>query len=276
MKRVHILWLILILSFILFLIFIFFPKNYTQEYKINEVKIKESYNKKDGIYYFTFIYKDITLDYLIESKYIHKRTFINNIEIKKDEEGNFCLIPKGEELKFIPLCYQDKEIIHYSLINETLKKELSKDLFKDSKLIGNFQDIEIYNIDYTYLIWHYDGFYYIKNNEKKKIDLFEKELYSINLVGYTKDYLVIADYDSNYTFNNLYTLNIKNGNLKKYGLDRNIYFDSYYIGYVKNKLYIIDNKESLMYEFNAKNGDIDKIESKVYKKVNGKEQALKQ
>lgn len=265
MKRIYIFQIICISLFLLFLIILFLPKNYSKKYTKNDIEISEAYNKKNKNYYFTFKYNDITLDYLVESNYHIERSLIKNIEVIEDENNNFCIIPSGDKLAFIPLCYQDKESIHYSLVNKDLKEQLNKDLFKNEKLIETYKDIEIYNNSYTYLLWNYDGFYYLNETEKKKIDIFDKELYNISLVGYTKDYLVLADYDSNYTFNKMYTIDFKKGNLKKYDLNRDIYFDSYFIGYEKNKIYIVDNKESTMYEWNAKNGELSKISSKVLK-----------
>ena len=264
MKNIKIFWIVLILSFILFLIIVLMPKNYTKKYQKNDVRISETYDKKNKLYYFSFIYNNIEFDYLIESKYKIDRILIDKIEIIKNKKDDFCLIPRGE-INFIPLCYQDNEILHYSLVNDELKKQLPKNLFKKNNLLENYKDIEIYNENYTYLIWNYDGFYYINKDTKKKIDILKKEFYNIDLIGYTKDYLVVGDYDSNYTFNSFYTIEFKNGNLKKHELNRDIYFDSYFIGFEKNKIYIVDNKEKLMYEFNAKNGEIEKIKSKFLK-----------
>ena len=94
--------------------------------------------------------------------------------------------------------------------------------------------------------------------------LFDSEIYNANLITYTKDYLIIADYDQEYTFNKFYRISFKNSDLKEYDLDRDIYFDSYFPGYEKNKLYIVDNKEEEMYELNVKNGELEKISAKMY------------
>ena len=65
--------IIITILFLLFLIYLFSAKNYTKEYEIKKVTIKETYNKNNNYYYFTFKYKDITLDMLFESKYKQKR-----------------------------------------------------------------------------------------------------------------------------------------------------------------------------------------------------------
>ncbi len=264
MKKLKTFQIVLILIFILFLIFLFIPKNYQKEYVVNNIKVMESYSKDNDSYYFTFNYNNIALDYLIEQGYKQHRSLIKEIEIVEDED-NFCLIPSGSNLPFVPLCYENGTLVHYSKVSNSLKSKLPNELFLKANKIETYNDIDIYNKDYTYLIWNYNGFYYLSEKENKKINIFDKELYTVNLIGYTKDFITIADYDSNYTFNKFYTIDFKKGNLKEYNLDYNVYFDSYFIGHEKNKLYIVDNKENMMYEFNAKNGKLDKTKSKVLK-----------
>lgn len=264
--RLIALQLILVLLFCLFLIFLFLPKSYTRKYKIDEVEVFEAYNKKDKRYYFTFKIDGKNLDYLSEVKYSKSRKLISKIDIIKDENDNFCLIPKGKKIDFKPLCMENGNSIYYALVNEKLKEGISKYLKQENKLIETWNDYEIYSKDYIYLLWNYDGFYYINKDTKKKIKILDKEMYSINGVGYTEDYLVVPDYTSDYTFNNYYTIDFKNGNLKKQKIDRNVYFDSYFIGYEKNKAYIVDNKETVMYEFDAKKGKIEIIKAKVLNK----------
>lgn len=252
----------LILVFIIFLLFLLLPKNYTKNYSVDNIEIEERYNKKEKMYYFTFKKNDLTLDFLSETKYSNDRKLISKIEVIEDN-NNFCLIPRSKKINFVPICRQDDINIHFSLVNDKLKEGIVKYINTENKLIDTWETYEIYNDQFTYLLWNYDGFYYINNDTKKKINILDKEIYNINLVGYTKDYLVIPDYSSDYTFNNFYTIEFKNGNLKKKKLDRNIYFDSYFIGYEKNKIYIVDNKESQMYEYDAKKGELNKIGTKV-------------
>ena len=247
--------------FLIFLIIILSPKNYYKNYKINDVNIREEYNKKNKTYYYKFKYNNQELDMLYDSKYKLSRKLIDSIKII-NEDDNFCLIPKGD-LEFIPVCFQNNKQVYYTNVSNALKDKLNIKT-NSLKIINTYQDINIYNLDYIYLIWNYDGFYYINKDIKKKIDLFNKEFYNINLINYTKDYLVIADYDSNYNFNNFYTINYKNGKVDKHSLKNDIYFDSYFPGYIKNDLYIVDSKELTMYKFNSKNGKLEKTESKLY------------
>lgn len=262
-KKLRFLQLSLIIIFLFFVLFLLLPKNYTKKYSVDNIEVVEKYNKKNKTYYFTFKKNDKILDFLSESKYSNDRKLISKIEVFEDRD-NFCLVPNSKKINFVPVCMQSNENVHFSLVNDELKSKISKYLKPENKLIENYQSYEIYNNKYTYLLWNYNGFYFINKDTKKKINILDKEMYNINLVGYTKDYLVIPDYDNDYTFNNFYTIDFKNGNLKKKKIDRNIYFDSYFIGYQKNNIYIVDNKESTMYEYNAKKGKLDKIKAKIW------------
>lgn len=263
MKKLKIFQITIIVLFIIFIFFLFRSVDYTKEYTIDDVKIVESYNKERKHYYFTLTYHDITFDYLYESKMEQQRTLINEVEIIEDDE-NFCLIPKGDSLEFIPLCIDNNKVTHYTKVNDQLKEQIPDEYLNASKeLDEEYEGINIYNKDYTYLLWNYNGFYYINEEYTEELTLFDQELYNANLITYTEDYLIVADYDEEYTFNKFYRIAFKDGKIKEFNLNRDIYFDSYFPGYVKNKLYIVDNKEKEMYEFNAKNGDLEKIKPKM-------------
>ena len=264
MKKLKIFQLTIITLFVIFIFFFFRAVDYTKEYTVNGVKIKESYEKDHDYYYFTLTYEDTTLDYLYESKYKHNRTFIKDIKIIEDRD-NFCLVPTGDTIEFIPLCMENNKVTYYKKVSEQLKSKLPEEYLKEeTESKDSYKDINIYNRDYTYLLWNYNGFYYINEEEEKEMKLFDSEIYNANLITYTKDYLIIADYDQEYTFNKFYRISFKNGDLKEYDLDRDIYFDSYFPGYEKNKLYFVDNKEEEMYELNVKNGELEKISAKMY------------
>ena len=263
MRKLKILQLTLVILFVVFIFFLFRPVDYTKEYTIDNVKISEAYSKETKSYYFTFTYQDNTLDYLIDSNYKQKRNFIKEVKVIEDD-NNFCLIPEADTLEFVPLCIEENEIIYYKKVSDELRNQIPEEYLKEEKeLEESYKEINIYNRDYTYLLWNYQGFYYINDEETKEIDLFKKEIYNIPLISYTEDYLVIADYDDEYTFDKFYRISLQNGKVKEYNLDKNIYFDSYFSGYEKNKLYIVDNKEEVMYEWNAQNGSLEKIAPKM-------------
>lgn len=263
MKKLKVFEMSFVVIFIIFIFFLFRATDYTTEYIIDGVDITETYSKENKYYYFTLTYEGTTFDYLLEESYQQKREFIKSIDIITVDE-DFCLLPQGEDLEFIPLCLQDGDIIHYSLVRDDLASELPEEYqIVEATESQEYEEINIYNTDYTYLLWDYNGFYFINSDEQKKLTLFDQEIYNATLITYTKDYLIVADYDADYTFQSFYRLSLTNGSVKKFSLDYEIYFDSYFPGYVKNKLYIVDNKEEVMYEWNAKNGDLDKISSQL-------------
>lgn len=263
MKKLKILQITIVILLIIFAFFFFKAVNYTKEYEVNNVNVKESYDKENQYYYFTFTYKDTTFDYLIESKYKQKRAFIENVSII-EEEDNFCIIPEGHTFEFIPLCKNNNKITYYKNVSDNLLNKIPEDYLTSQKEIEEtYKDITIYNKDYTYLLWNYQGFYYINEDTTKEINFLKTEQYNVPSIGYTNDYLIIPNYDDEYTFDKFYRIAFQDGNLKEYKLDNEIYFDSYFPGYNKNKLYIIDNNEEVMYEWNAKNGDLEKIKAKM-------------
>lgn len=268
MKRLKIFQFTLIVLFLIFIFFFLRAVNYEKEYTIDEVLINESFNKENKSYYFTLTYQDITIDYLVESKYKHNRKFIKEIDIVEVED-NFCLIPKGDVLTFIPLCYENGEIIYYKKTKESLKSLLPQKYLDEKKeLEDTFKDIKIYNRNYTYFLWNYNGFYYINEDKEEVVELFDKEKYNVPLITYTKDYLLIADYNEEYTFNKFIRLSFKDGKKEELELEQPLYFDCYFPGYQKNILYIVDNKEEVMMKLNVKNGKLEKIKPQLL--VDGK------
>ncbi len=275
MKRLKIFQLTIIGLFIIFIIFFLNSTNYTKEYKVDDILVKETYNKEDKYYYFTFNYKNTAIDYLYETSYKTYREFVKEIKIIKNDE-DFCLIPDGKKIEFIPLCYENDKIIYYKNVSSALKEQLPSNYLKEeTNLNDTYKEINIYNRDYTYLLWNYNGFYYINSENEKEIKLFNNEKYNINLVSYTKDYLIIANYDDEYKFDKIYRLSFKDGSKKEIELDYEIYFDSYFPGYDENKLYIVDGKEELMYELNTKNGNISKTKAKILKENKWEEISIK-
>ena len=251
--KLHLFQILIIIAFIFFLNFYFKAKNYELTYNLNNVEITESYSKDNKGYYFTFTYQNQQLDYFLPYKYQPKRHLIKDLKIE-EKDSNVCLKPTSS-LSLIPLCTNMQTNLYYKLVDNTDSQV---------KALKTYNDINIYNPNYTYLIWDYDGFYYLNKDDLKKVTLFKNDYYTLNLATLTKDYLIIPDLDQEYSYNKMHVLNLKNGTVKTYNLDRNIYYDSYYPGVIKNKVYIVDKKERLMYEFNAKNGKLTKIKPKLY------------
>ena len=113
-----------------------------------------------------------------------------------------------------------------------------------------FDNIDVYNINANFYIWNYSQFININTKTKKKIKLFDNDIYNIDLCTNFKDYLLIADYNSKYKFNKFYLINTKNNKVKEAQLDKEVYFNSYFLGTYKKYIYLYDMQTKIEYKIN--------------------------
>ena len=65
----------------------------------------------------------------------------------------------------------------------------------------------------------------------------------------------MPNYDQEHEFDTLIALNLVSQKTHSIKLDKKIDYDSYIVGNIKKKLYIFDNKTSILYEINIRNGE---------------------
>ena len=53
-KKLRVMQIGFALVFLIFIIFLILPKNYTKIYNVDNIEVTEKYNKKNKVYYFTF------------------------------------------------------------------------------------------------------------------------------------------------------------------------------------------------------------------------------
>ncbi|MEG1288532.1 MAG: hypothetical protein RSD29_04205 [Bacilli bacterium] len=254
MKKLVVTIIILLLLFTTFSYFFFMPHNYKLNYELEDTKINEKYDKEKKEYLITLNYKDITFTYKTNDKYTNKRKLISNVEVST-KDNTICINPKSDKLTVYQKCINNNKYISSSLVYKNINEENIKETYKD---------ISIYDLNnLTFLIWNYKDFLYINNKEKKVIDLFDKDIYRLNLTKQIKDYLLVANNDEEYRFNKMYLINTKKGNVKELKLKQEIYFDSYYLGNYKNSVYLVDKKNKQEYEINVKKAKVFKTKSKV-------------
>ncbi len=249
--------IVLISCFCTFLIFTFKPYSYTKEYQVNKYEIKELYNKETG--YYTFLVQDEndTYSFLINHKYTKKRELVTNVlEYKSEDEK--CLLPEGKDFNFYPLCKNEEGIHTYNLSN------LKIDDYKYSKITNldkSYEKIELnYLNDKSYLVFNYRGFYSITPKENKNINLFNNDIYTLNLIYQSKEYVLVPDYNETHYFSKIYFINIKNGTYEEIKLETPISFDSVFLGEYKNKVYLLDKKEEKEYQINLINKKIEETD----------------
>ena len=254
MKKIYLLITIILLTFICFLIVLFKPRNYLIEYKINDLIVKENYNKKEG-YYIYINYKDTNYPIYINQEYNRKRKLVQNI-ILNELDKEICLNVTITNNVY-NICSEDNIIKSLDAMSDDykLKFNINKETLKE---IDTYKNIKIYNNNLNYFIWNYKGFYQI-NTKYNNLDLFKKDNYQNSLTYQTEDYLLFPNYDSDYYFTKFYIYDIKKDNLKEFNFDFEISYDSYYLGHISNEVYLIDKKNQVEYLINLKKNLIDII-----------------
>jgi len=245
MKKLGILIISIGLLFIAFLLVYLTPKNYEKEYVVGNVNLKEKYDKAKRSYTFSVSISDYDFVFVSNMNYTTKSNLIKKLDHKSNSNGLCVQVYLYNEDEFI-LCNENGEYIDYRLASNDLwdKEEIKIDL--QNKKYNNI------NINYldnnTYLIWNYKGFSLINNNRQENKEIFENDVYNLDLAVIIKDYLVIADYNEKYNFNKMYIINLKKMTVDEWELDSDISFDSYILGTENNSIYLVDRKNRIEYE----------------------------
>lgn len=274
MKKIYIFLIIVALLITSYLIILYIPKNYTLDYAIDKVKILEKFNKKLNQYSFVLTYEDQEYPFFLEKNYERKRKLINKVNTIKDDNDT-CLVVDIKDTKKV-LCRDKNGLKDYRTINEKLYND-NFPIENENELISTYKNIDIYNKDYTYLIWNYKG-YIVLNDKSSNLDIFEKEKYS-NIETFTaNEYLIIPDYDSSYYFKKIYIYNTQKEKLNTIEFNYEISYNLFSLGIYKNKTYFLDLKNKNEYEIDLKKNKIRLINEKdndgIFYKNNKKEVIL--
>lgn len=237
---------------------IFHSKNYEMEYSVENVHIIEKFNKQEKTYEFLFKIKEKEFFVALEHNDIHSKKIIKRVEVK-EKDGNLCILPQSKALNLYPLCFINNEYVSYHLIEEEdlIDSSYQKEIVSEEK---SFHNIKIYDLnDKIYYIWNYEGFYILSNQENKEIKLFKEDIYNLPLVMKVNQNLLVADYDAKYAFNKFYVINSKKDKVKEMNLEKEISFESYFLGSANKKAYLVDKKNKIEYEINPQKLRIENI-----------------
>lgn len=248
MKKITRIFLTIIILFIIFLFVYLTPKNYDLEYKINDVLVKESYNKDQEYYLIEYSFNDSYFKQVVYDDYTKARKLVQKIDVI--EHGDIiCLVGKSKEIEIYPVCKDNEENISYRLVDK-LKEKFSKSYFNTPETINEtYKNISLnYLNDKTFLIWNYNGIEIINKDIKKTVDFFEKDIYEIKLASKVNNYFVIPNYEADYYFDSIYLYNVDKDRQITWNLNTSISFDSYVMGTFEKSLYIFDKKQKKEYE----------------------------
>lgn len=256
MKRKFV--LLIIISIILIVIKFLFS-NYKLNYKIGEYDILTKYSKNR--YYFE-IKNDNTYNFDIYSKRKIKKVVINDIKELEVEKYN-CILPIIKGYDTYPLCYdiENNYLVDYHLIDDEVLKEYKKESVEIEKNQKDFTFFNNLNSNEYIALWTYTGYNIMNGKEYTNVKIFNKDRYDNDLAHMIGDNIFMPNYDQEHEFDNLIKLNIVSQKTSNIKLSKKIDYDSYVVGNIKNKLYIFDNKSSVLYEINTKNGEIKTIGS---------------
>ncbi len=248
-------WLIIIiLVFSLLIVLKYRFSNYEINYKVDNYKIKTIYKNKR--FYYEIKDNDYTYNFDILDSRSFKKTMISKIDLIEDEKLR-CIYPSIEGYKTYPLCYLNGVYTDYNLINSELLNEYKEESIeiekpnKDFILYNNLNDKEYI------ALWNYKGYIVMNGKEYKNINLFDKDKYDNSLAYIIDNTIYMANNDEEHEFTKLISLNLETFEKKVINLKHNIDFDSYIVGNIENKLYLFDNKFSILYEIDTKK---DKVE----------------
>lgn len=196
-KKQILLFIIIVIIMFLVIVNLFKKKSYEVEYNINGYDVTENYNKDKKVYLFTVKNNQLEHSFFTtNNNREHKLiTEIETIELEEEQ----CLKIKSPFLETNPLCSINGNAIDFRLTSKEMQEKLNYNNNIED-LNQKYNNILINNpLNYTYLVWNYKGFDIINKYKQYNINILSKDQYSLELVYLLKNYLVIADYDSDYT-----------------------------------------------------------------------------
>lgn len=246
--------IVIIFSFIIFIVAliilissIFRSRSYSIDYSLEEYKISENYDDKEKIFYYEIIYKNKKYNFISKQKYKKEKKLISNIT-SYEEEPYTCLVIDSSYIKTPPVCSDDNQQIDAHLVSETLQEQFSTYLSYPDYQNNSYKNYQIFNTENKILIWSYKGFNYLKNGKVEEIKIFDKDIYDIPLATKINNYILIPNYEQEYSFNEMYVINLDNSKVETWKLKYSISFDSLVLGYNDKSVYILDNKNKIEYE----------------------------
>lgn len=235
----------------------FFISNYSITYKVDGYSVKTNYN--NGRFYYEINGKfSYNFDYYAKRNL--KKSTINNIVEINGNDFN-CIYPVIDDVSTYPLCIKNNEHIDYHLIDSDLLDEYKEETINIEKSNSDFVYYNNLGSNTYIALWNYKGYTIMNNESYKNINLFDKDRYDNSLAYLLNDTIYMPNYNEEHEYSSIITLNITNNKKSEIKLENNIDYDSYVVGSIKNKLYIFDNKYSILYEINVKNSKVNIIGS---------------
>ena len=259
-----------------------------KKFSINETYTQNYDDELDG-YYIEIAHNENIFNFQTMSNFKKENYIIEDVYYYENEKYK-CIYPifKTSDTITDIICKEGTDLIDYTKIKgiypdiDTFASSI--ELYNSDNYIDNKDDkIEKDSLIYyknnrknEYIsIENYKGIYLL-NNDIENIKLFNKDIYTKNISGFIDKYYVVADYNKEYSVNEIYLINIKDGSKTTLTRDNKISLDSYVQGIVDNKLYFIDKDNKIQYEITLSrinkigsiNDDIKVYQNKKWSRIN--------
>jgi len=280
MKKLKTMILLIIISFSFFLLLYHKKRSYTVKYDLNGYSIKETYKKNDERYIVDVDKNKKHYTFVLNEKYSKDRKLVDNIKMYKTDNEE-CMLISFNKKKELPKCKNESGYISYTLTSDKMKSKLPKYLFNKTikEKHSTFNNIEITFLNNKKIfIWNYHGFYLINSNKNKVINIFDKDIYNPEHIGYIDKYIVMPNYNNDYEFTSLKILDTESLDINTFKLDSNLSEDSYVLGVNDKSIFFYDKKYEKEYEFVPYKLKIREVSPLIYdkgKKIDKSDVSLK-
>lgn len=292
MKRMFGLVFILFASYLLIQVaYNYFSKGYEMNYEIDGYNIYERYisrtSGEDDSYYFEIKAGDYLFEYNTYKNFDKKKELVTHVNIiESDKYKCFYLKFKNDYSSNIR-CIKNNIYYNYNDIkgdDPSLDKKVSELDYDITKYTDTASEVKRHEglfvsqdnlIHGQYMgIVSYKGVYLVNNYSDVKFlyetNIFDKDVVNQKVSIFLDKYYLVADYDQEFTFNKLYLVEILHGEKKEISYHSGISFDSYMMGYVGKKAYLLDCDNKKQYEIDIENKTVievgnEKLGIKFYK-----------
>ena len=275
-------------------------KGYETNYEVNGYNVFEKYvsrtsGEKDS-YYIEVPYKDVIFKYNTYKDYKKHKEIVTNVNIiesgkykciyltlKLNRSSNVLCLKNG-------ITYNYQDIKGESVALDNAVKELKYDITKYMDTAEEMKRHDGIFVSQANLVkgqfmglTSYKGVFLINNYSDVKylyeVDIFNKERPNQNIATFVGKKYIVADYDQyeSRTFDKFYIVETTYGDKSEITYHSKISFDSYIMGNIGNKVYLLDCDNKKQYEIDIKTKSIievgnEKIGIKYYE--NGKWEKL--
>ena len=260
MKKLYILITLIAVFFVLYLVTLFIPRDYTINYYVDNYQVTETFNRNLAYYTFLIKYEDKVFPLIYEGRRSRSRRLITRVE-KVTDDYFACLsifIRNTEH----PVCYLDSELVSFHLTTGEIRDHFNHLIPEYSNtVINRFGGVQVYNyMESLFFVWNYRGYYLLSDDYNRNITLLDSDDYNNALAFKVNEFLITPNYDRNHNFNELFVINSRNLELSSFTFDDiEISYNAYFQGVVGRYVYLIDRRNRLQYQLNIRRSNIELI-----------------